>query len=225
MSSNDKNRPVEMADFFDSVADTYEGHMLPRKAEFYARIFEPVCETEEPIHVLNLGIGTGLELPGLLSRAPNARITGIDLSIEMLNRLRSEFSGLGERLQIIHGSYLEFDFPEATYDYVVSVMSFHHLLHGTKAGLYEKIRMSLKDGGRYIEGDYVAPDKAYEQQQLDKHKEATTGMPGSDEGAFHVDLPFTLDTQIELLQQAGFRSIQIIFHEDMAAILVATDAE
>ena len=103
-----------MADFFDSVADTYKGHMLPRKSEFYARIFEPVCETEEPIQVLNLGIGTGLELSGLHSRAPNARITGIDLSGEMLNRLRSEYSNLGKRLQIIHGSYLEFGYPEAT---------------------------------------------------------------------------------------------------------------
>jgi tRNA (cmo5U34)-methyltransferase len=221
MNSNNKDRPLKMAAFFNSVADTYEGHMLPRRSEFYAKIFETLCETDEPIHVLNLGIGTGLELPGLLSRAPNARIMGIDLSVEMLNRLRSEYSNLGERLQVIHGSYLEFDYPEATYDCVVSVMSLHHLLHDPKVCLYEKIRRSLKEGGRYIEGDYVAADEAYEKECLEKHRIATTGLSGSDEGTFHIDIPFTLDTQIGLLQKAGFSSVQVMFHEDMAAIVVA----
>lgn len=229
MSSNEKPRPKGMEDFFDSVADSYEGHMLPGKSsplqEFYPRIFESVRETDEPIHVLNLGIGTGLELPGLLSRAPNARITGIDLSGEMLNRLRSKFSKLGTRLRTIRGSYLEFAYPNATYDYVVSVMSLHHLLHGPKCRLYENIRVALKTDGRYIEGDYVAPNAAYEREYLDKHKDATVGLPGSDEGAFHIDVPLTVDTQTGLLHQAGFRSVRIVFHEGEVAILVAAEVE
>ena len=104
-------------------------------------------------------------------------------------------------------------------------MSLHHLLHGPKVRLYERLRMSLKAGGLYIEGDYIAPDEAYEREHLDKHRDATADLPGSDEGAFHIDIAFTVDTQIGLLNQAGFTSVQIIFHEDMAAILVAADIE
>ena len=54
MNSNDKERPMEMAGFFDSVADTYEGHMLSEKSEFYARIFESVIETEEELAAMQL---------------------------------------------------------------------------------------------------------------------------------------------------------------------------
>jgi hypothetical protein len=38
MNPNDKDRPMEMADFFDSVADMYEGHMLWRAFIYLIRL-------------------------------------------------------------------------------------------------------------------------------------------------------------------------------------------
>jgi tRNA (cmo5U34)-methyltransferase len=80
-----------MADFFDARSEGYEEHMAQSVSSFdrfYAAIASPVPETDEELYILDLGCGTGVELEAILSRAPNAAITGIDVSAQMLHKLR-----------------------------------------------------------------------------------------------------------------------------------------
>jgi len=110
----------------DSVKAAYR-----RYAGFYDALFGPVlqpgrravidalgCRPGE--RVLEVGVGTGLSLP---MYPPFVRVTGIDVSREMLEkaRLRVERRGLAnvEALREMDGEAM--DFPDASFDKVVAM--------------------------------------------------------------------------------------------------------
>ncbi len=223
-SCPEPDRPEDMAGFFDRRADGYEEHMrgaVVRFAEFYGAVAGAVAATGEPVKILDLGCGTGLELEGILRRAPNARITAVDLSAGMLAKLRDKLAHLGERLTTIQDSYVTLPLPETCFDYVVSVQTMHHLLPDPKRDVYRKIRRSLKPGGLYIEGDYVV-SPADERRFLAEYVDKIRNLDGSDLGQFHVDIPFSLETQRRLLKEAGFAGVELVFQAENNAVLVAT---
>jgi len=84
-----------------------------------------------------------LELGWIIDREPNARITGIDLSGNMLAQLRSKQADRLEQIGLIQGSYLQVPFGEARFDFAISVMTLHHLLPDRKRQLYARIRKAL----------------------------------------------------------------------------------
>ena len=86
----DKNSPEKMNDFFNKRAGGYDKHMketIPQFTAFYRKIVSPIQKTKEKIQILDLGIGTGLELEGIFKKATNAFVTGIDVSENMLKLL------------------------------------------------------------------------------------------------------------------------------------------
>lgn len=111
-------------------------------------------------------------------------------------------------------------FPEKKYDYVVSVMAMHHFPYDTKCKLYKKIRKSMKNEGKYIEGDYVVSLKK-EQQLLLEHNHKIKSVKESERNNFHIDIPFSIKTQNQLLLKGGFPKVEVIFHQNEAAIFVA----
>ncbi len=77
----------EMRSFFNLRAEGYEKHMedaINSFEEYYKLVSSTLKYTEEVIEILDLGCGTGLELEEIFNKAPNARVTCIDLSEEML---------------------------------------------------------------------------------------------------------------------------------------------
>jgi tRNA (cmo5U34)-methyltransferase len=215
-----KRAPEEMASFFNLRAGTYEEHMkntIASFADYYASISEPVEETQEEIKILDLGCGTGLELEGILRKTPNSRITGIDMSEEMLELLLSKYDSHKGRITVVTGSYLDVPFGENQYDYVVSVMTIHHLLHDEKRALYEKIWRSLKKGGKYIEGDYVV-SSAEEEEAVAQYKEEVQRNFLSSANLYHIDVPFCVETEERLFKEAGFNQFKLTWEEENAAI-------
>jgi len=83
-----------MSQFFNERADEYEEHMRSFVLELYDVIASPISTTRETISILDLGCGTGLEFEAVFARAPNALITGVDVSEEMLFRLREKYQAL-----------------------------------------------------------------------------------------------------------------------------------
>jgi len=67
---------------------------------------------------LDLGCGTGLELDFIFARAPNARVTAIDISSEMLAKLKAKLgrSQYGPQVEVPQGSYLTIPFPAGGFD-------------------------------------------------------------------------------------------------------------
>jgi tRNA (cmo5U34)-methyltransferase len=213
-----------MGAFFDHRAAGYDAHMQRSVVSFeafYAAVAQPIPRTQTVLHVLDVGCGTGLELDPIFGRAPNVRITGIDLSEGMLAALRGKFAARMDQITLTQGSYLDTPFGEGGYDYAVSVMTLHHLLPPRKALLYTKIRRALKPGGGYIEGDYVV-SKAEEERLTNAFRQtADSAGPGAEAGAYHLDIPLALETQRRLLLEAGFAGVEVIWHEGEAAVYVA----
>lgn len=216
-----ESRFEEMGSFFDERVEGYDEHMRGMFDDFdhyYETLSSYLDKSDEGIRVLDLGCGTGAELAWIFGRAPNASITGIDMSKEMLVKLEEKFQAFRQQLHLVHGSYLTLPLGTHRYDYAVSVYTMHHFTEATKLGLYRKIRDSLKPGGKYIEGDcVVTPEKQreiqqwyeanYSQQELMNARDATGTL-------YHYDIPFTIETQLRLLREAGFSKVDLAWHEE-----------
>jgi len=211
--------PIEMAQFFNERADGYEEHMRPLVSDLYDVISTPIPITNEPISILDLGCGTGLEFKGIFARAPNALITGVDISEKMLFRLKEKYQARMRQIKLIQGSF-ERVFPSKEYDYVLSVMALHHLLPSPKCQLYNKMHKTLREEGGYIEGDYVVSKKE-ERESLSDYHTAIEKYQLSPNMVYHIDVPFSIKTQIELLTKAGFNKVRTIWKKRKAAIFVA----
>ena len=83
--------------------------------------------------VLDLGVGTGLELFSLFERFPDAEVTAIDITENMLEELKKrEFS---DKVKTICGDFFEVYFG-TNYDAVISSAALHHFLKQDKIKLY-----------------------------------------------------------------------------------------
>ena len=221
MSQQTQIAPEEMASFFDTRAEGYEDHMRESfegmLEEFYERVALPISETTGPVRILDMGCGTGLELEYIFNKAPNALITGFDMSAQMLELLQQKYAAYAAQLRLVQGSYVDIPFQENHYDYAISVMTMHHLLEEMKRGLYRKIRTALKDGGIYIEGDYVVDEEEEQQLLQEYHKKMKDLDPGE---SYHIDIPFTVQRQEQIFAQAGFSDVKTIYYVRHVAIFV-----
>jgi tRNA (cmo5U34)-methyltransferase len=146
----DSTSPIEgMAEFFDARVATYDDHMREIAEDFdgyYGAIAEALPATDAPVSILDLGIGTGLELALLFRRLPNARVTGIDLSAKMLAELRRKHEDRAGQIRTIRSSFLELDLGAGIYAHAVSSMALHHHLFDEKVALYRRIRRACLPG-------------------------------------------------------------------------------
>ena len=222
-----------MAEFFDRRVDGYEEHVreiLPGFDGFYSSVAGQIPATGEPLSILDLGCGTGLELDFIFARAPNAVIIAVDLSSEMLAKLKAELERArrGHQVKIVQGSYLTIPFPAGGFDYAVSVQTMHHFTPDVKMGLYTRIAHALKAGGMYIEGDYVVPPDE-ERSLLARYAETVkslraNGTIGEGElvdGKYHIDIPLSVQSQVAILRQAGFADVEVVFEQGAAAVFRA----
>lgn len=213
-------KPETMADFFNKRAEGYDDHMRESVEffdQFYDSISSCVVKTKSKVRILDIGCGTGLELNGILDRAPNAAITAIDVSTKMLDRLKNRFKDHLHQITLIKDSYLAFSFDQKSYDYIVAVMTLHHLLPPTKMKLYEQILNSLRPSGKYIEGDWVVSLEK-ERQFLSMHGQWSRTAEAVTDGSHHVDIPFSIETQKRLLREAGFSNVDIVWEQGEAAV-------
>lgn len=224
MENSTLKQPEEMSQFFNVRSSSYDDHMkecIESFDEFYKRLSESIDSTEEQICVLDLGCGTGAEIKEILNKAPKAQIIAIDVSEKMLLELKKKYEKYINQISLIVDSYLNFSFKENYYDYVMSSMTMHHLLYNKKLELYKKIRNSLKDGGKYIEGDYVVSKEKEEQLLLEYHRKMES-VERNENGSYHIDIPFSIKTQMKLFQEAGFSNAECIYQENEDVIFVAS---
>ena len=79
----------EMSDFFTKRIEDYEEHMLTEVEgcrEGYMKMAELIPQSTK--RSLDLGCGTGLELDEIFKKLPHVKVTGIDLTQAMLDKLR-----------------------------------------------------------------------------------------------------------------------------------------
>ena len=181
-----------------------------RKKDGYDNVHEQFMVTKELLaknlpsdakKIVDLGVGTGLELVSILNKVPNANIRGIDISSGMLEKLREK--NFPSNVELICGDFFKEDFGKEN-DAVVSTSALHHFVKEDKLRLYKKVFDSLKDGGVFINSDKIVFTDDEEKEQLRLYEEFI-----DDERFPHIDTPLTIEHDKETLIEAGFEDITI----------------
>lgn len=104
--------------------------------------------------LLDIGAGTGLLA---LAAAPHvARVSALDVSPAMCDRLKFNVKRLGvENAEILLGTATELPLAGASVDVVLSNYCFHHLRDSEKVQALSEIRRVLAPGGRLVFGDMM----------------------------------------------------------------------
>lgn len=180
--------------FFKGKADVYdEVHkvLMNTKKEAISKL------EDKPLKVLDLGAGTGLELIYLFEKYPDVKVTAIDITEEMLNKIKER--PFADKVELVCGDFFKVSFG-SEYDAVISTSALHHFTKEDKLILYKKIYECLKEGKYFISADRYVDTLLEEEKFMNYfkenfHKEA------------HCDTPLCVDTEKEILELAGFRNI------------------
>ena len=148
--------------------------------------------------ILELGIGTGETAKRVLAEHPEARLTAIDSSPEMVERARAVVPQADLRL-----ARLEDALPEGPFDLVVSALAVHHLDGPGKQDLFRRIAAVLEPGGAFVLADVVVPED---------DADVVTPIDG-----VH-DKPDRVDDQLRWLRDAGFDAETVWSQKDLAVI-------
>lgn len=206
----------EMSDFFAKRLDDYEEHMSiwEKSYQIFAEMLPAECRK-----ILDLGCGTGMELDRIWQRNPDVEVTGVDLCQNMLDKLLKKHSD--KRLTTVCEDYFQYDPGQDKLDAVISFESLHHFLPERKKELYRKVYNSLKRGGIFLSGDYIAccdeEEEILRQVYLKKRKQFA--IP--DQCFVHFDIPLTLEHEKELLLSAGFVIEEVRDNPDGATLIKA----
>ncbi len=194
-----------MAGFFDARIDSYEEHMAcwGEHYKWMAALLPKHVET-----LLDIGCGSGLELDEIFQLLPNLRVTGVDLSGEMLQKLREKHGD--KALTLLQEDYFLCELGENRFDAAVSFETLHHFTGSKKRGLFEKICRALRPGGVYLECDYIATSQAIEDLVFSEcaRRRQRDNIP---EGQFvHFDTPLTLEHEMTAMAEGGFSRVELV---------------
>ena len=128
-------------------ATLYDAVTAPALTGFFTRVAGELAELAPRALVLEVGSGPGRLAVRLGELAPEIRVTGVDISpdmVELANALAAR-SGVADRVTFQLGDVTTLPFPDSSFDVVVSTFSFHHWPDRTR-GLAEIYRV-LRPGG------------------------------------------------------------------------------
>lgn len=213
---------------FDAAAKVYDQQrrgLIPCFDGFYGAVVE---WTDLPLpepRILDLGAGTGLLSAMLLDKYPEARLTLIDFSSDMLEQAKTRFAG-NDRITYITADYTSYPFEEP-FDAVVSSLSIHHLPHPLKQALFRNIRGWLKPGGRFINADQAAGGSELFDQTYRRYWLRDAAASGLSESAIaasvkrrSLDINAGLIPQLQWLREAGFADVDCVFKSNEFTVFV-----
>lgn len=213
-----KTAPAEeMTEFFTKRINEYDNVHLTNWGEEYAHIADFFDNNLGAL--LDIGCGTGLELESIYKRFPEVKVTGIDLSESMLDKLRKKYAD--KDIEIIHADYFEYPFEENKFDAAISFETLHHFKYEKKQLIYHKLYQTIKNGGYYIECDYIACCDEEEALCLAGYEDRRKKNNIPDDMFIHIDIPLTLEHQLELMKNAGFKTVNVLYQNGGTMIIRA----
>jgi ubiquinone/menaquinone biosynthesis C-methylase UbiE len=136
--------------FWDEVAPRYDRAMRFLERHQFRGGREWVCSRARG-DVLEVAVGTGLNLA---LYPVEARLTGVDLSPEMLVRARSRSVEIGRPIELKEADVAALPFDDDSFDTVVSTLAMC-AVPDDRAGVLE-MRRVLRPGGRLLLLDHIA---------------------------------------------------------------------
>lgn len=110
-----------------------------------------LLDLSEGQHLLDVGCGTGTFLKMARQQYPHAELVGVDASEDMLAQARKTADS---SITFTYADASALPFPNASVDYVVSILSFHHMPDGIKIRAVQEIARVLKPEGKCLVADF-----------------------------------------------------------------------
>jgi tRNA (cmo5U34)-methyltransferase len=216
---------------FDATAATYDRDrmkLIPGHEAFYAAALELI--PTDAMHIVELGAGSGLFSSMLRAAFPEAHLTLIDFSENMLALARGR---LGSKSDASHITFLLADYTAeplpAHSDAIVSSLSIHHLEDDRKRALLQPIFTALQPGGPFINADHIAGptpelEEIYQLRWLaDVRADGTTEQQIAD-SLFRQqeDRRTPVATQLAWLREARFINVDCWYKHSSFAVMSGT---
>ncbi|MDW5564131.1 MAG: methyltransferase domain-containing protein [Methanomassiliicoccus sp.] len=219
----DKERKMEdIRARFAEGSTSYDGRItriIPRYSEMLDALISSVMPRWNRMpRVLDIGCGTGALSAAVLRSRPEAELTCLDMTKEMLDIARQRLSGhdnVGYVVADIHDFQLD-----GPYDAVVSSLALHHIgSDEEKKAIYRKVFDALRSGGCFYNADLVlASNDDLQEVYMAKWKEFMYRSFSHEEvDHAHItryrqeDSPAKLVDHLRWMGDVGFRDLDVVW--------------
>ena len=203
--------------------------LIPKRQEQLAMLVDLLGGLPQGVRrVLDLGSGFGALSQVILTHYPEASITCVDGSTEMLALAQDRLQKEGARVELLLSDLAFPSWREAVrgpFDAVVSGLAIHHLLDTRKQQLYQEVYALLGNGGLFLNNDAVMSPPALQEwftslwyREMQAQEEHLRGVKRSVESirtelqehlhvGDHPSYMAPLEVQLAWLREAGFTSV------------------
>lgn len=205
---------------FDQEAQAFD-EVIQKIIPHYDQMIEAIVASipfakDRPLSVIDLGCGTGTVAQAVQNIYPNAVITCVDLSEEMLEIAKQK---LNNQVTCIVSSFENLTF-ETSYDVVVSSLALHHLEdQAAHQHFYRQIYQALNHTGLFINADVIQASstelqEAFMQKWITFMNQQITLKEIQErwlKSHFEEDRPQPLMAELQTLEQVGFQAIDVVY--------------
>jgi ubiquinone/menaquinone biosynthesis C-methylase UbiE len=146
-----KRRTEDVPAIYTRLAPVYELWARLTESRARRRVLE-VASLRLGEDVLEVAVGTGVQLVRLAEANDRGRTVGLEPAAGMLRqaRRRVDAAGLGDRVELIEGSALELPFGDETFDLVVNGYMLDLLPRAEIPRALAEFKRVLRPGGRLV---------------------------------------------------------------------------
>ncbi len=226
-------KPIEKQFEFDEEVASVFDDMLNRSVPFYKENLNLQIEIlknflQKNDKVIDLGSSTGTFLIELAKKSnKKLNLIGIDNSEAMIKRAKNKAKAFGADVKFINSDFLEYDFSDSKAIVANYTVQFIRPLKREK--LIKKIYDSLNNDGIFLMSEkLITEHKKLNKIMIDIYYDYKKKMGYSEfeisqkrEALENVLIPYTMNENIEMLKNAGFNDIEVIFRWNNFATFIA----
>jgi len=215
--------PIEKKFEFDEAVASVFDDMLSRSVPFYDEVRKLVIalilsEEAEGKKVLDLGSSTAKFLLDLHSKMKTDMcLKGLDNSQAMLDRAEQKCQAFGAHIELELADMLTYEYDNE--DIIVANYTLQFIRPMQRVELIKKLFGALNEEGIFIFSEKVVfKDKKLDKDLIDIYYDYKKEQGYSDyeiaqkrEALENVLIPFTIEENIQMCKEAGFKSIDTIF--------------
>ncbi len=227
------SKPINKQFEFDEEVASVFDDMLNRSVPFYKENLNFQIDIlknflKENDKIVDLGSSTGTFLIELAKKTKKPlNLIGIDNSPAMIKRATNKAKAFGVDVKFIEADFLNYDFNNSKAIIANYTIQFVRPLKREK--LIKKIKNSLKEDGIFLMSEkLITENKKLNKIMIDIYYEYKKKMGYSEfeiaqkrEALENVLIPYTMNENIEMLKNAGFKEVEVIFRWNNFATFLA----
>jgi len=217
-----KEKIEKKFEFDEAVASVFDD-MLSRSVPFYHEVRALIIsliltQEKEGIKVLDLGVSTAIFLLDLHDKMHiPMHLKGIDNSQAMLARASQKCSALGVNIELEFADMLTYDYHQE--DIIVANYTLQFIRPIQRLELIKKIYQGLNNEALFIFSEKVVfEEKKFDKAIIDIYHNYKKAQGYSEyeiaqkrEALENVLIPFTIEENIQMCKDAGFKEITTLF--------------